>query len=212
MSPGRPPTLPRRALGLLGDLGWQKPSESAGRKCVGFLAATCPTKREGTFNHRRSSFAKSEAVTQESLGRSPISANLRGRDQDRCWRLEKIGPAGTSRSPVRSAGLVLLKSYPSRPVRRSQAAAFALRATAGRGRNGTIERCRQSLSGMRDQTPSDSIVLTGTDLFFCIISRHFVPASIVLIRHDNDRSTHLHANRSHGGAHLLSPCPGEIAR
>jgi hypothetical protein len=42
-------------------------------------------------------FAKSEAVTQESLGRSPISANLRGRDQDRCWRLEKIGPAGTSR-------------------------------------------------------------------------------------------------------------------
>jgi hypothetical protein len=30
-----------------------------------------------------------EAVTQESLGRSPMSVNLRGRDQDRCWWLEK---------------------------------------------------------------------------------------------------------------------------
>ena len=42
--------------------------------------------------------AKSEARDSRKLiGRSPISANLRGRDQDRCWRLEKIGPAGTSR-------------------------------------------------------------------------------------------------------------------
>jgi hypothetical protein len=27
---------------------------------------------------------------------------------------------------------------------------------------------------MRDQTPSDSIVPTGTDVSFCIISQHFV--------------------------------------
>ena len=30
------------------------------------------------------------------------------------------------------------------------------------------------LSGVRDQMPSDSIVPTGTDLSFCIISQHFV--------------------------------------
>jgi hypothetical protein len=52
---------------------------------------------KGLFEPSQIELAKSEAVTQESLGRSCISANLRGRDQDRCWRLEKIGPAGTSR-------------------------------------------------------------------------------------------------------------------
>jgi hypothetical protein len=71
-------------------------SDFAGRKCAGFLAATCPTK-QGAFEPSEIELAKSEAVTQESLGFCPISANLRGRDQDRCWRLEKIGPAGTSR-------------------------------------------------------------------------------------------------------------------
>jgi hypothetical protein len=48
--------------------------------------------REGTFQPSEIELAKSEAVTQETLGRSPISANLRGRDQDRCWWLEKSVP------------------------------------------------------------------------------------------------------------------------
>jgi hypothetical protein len=46
-----------------------------------------------------------------SPGRSPISANLRGRDQDRCWWLEKSVPQGPHESsPLRSAGLAFLKS------------------------------------------------------------------------------------------------------
>jgi hypothetical protein len=39
-----------------------------GEKCAGFLAATCPTKREGTFEPSQIELAKSEAETQESLG------------------------------------------------------------------------------------------------------------------------------------------------
>jgi hypothetical protein len=35
------------------------------------LAATCPTKPEGTFEASEIELAKSEAVTQDSLGRSP---------------------------------------------------------------------------------------------------------------------------------------------
>jgi hypothetical protein len=37
-----------------------------------------PDEREGTFQPSEIELAKSEAVTQESLGRSPIGANLRG--------------------------------------------------------------------------------------------------------------------------------------
>jgi hypothetical protein len=59
------------------------------------------------------------------------------------------GPVFLHHFPVRSAGLVLLKSYPSREGRSSDAG--------------------NRLSGMRDQTLSDSIVPTGTDLSFCII-------------------------------------------
>jgi hypothetical protein len=43
----------------------------ARRKCAQLLAATCPTKREGTFEPPEIEFAKSEAVTQESLGAAP---------------------------------------------------------------------------------------------------------------------------------------------
>src|SRR5437868_5188886 len=38
-------------------------------------AATCPTKREGTFEAAEIELAKSEAVTQESPGRSPRNVN-----------------------------------------------------------------------------------------------------------------------------------------
>jgi hypothetical protein len=48
-------------------------------------------------------------------GLRPISANLRGRDQDGCWWLEKSVPQRPGESsPVRSAGLAFLKRYPSR--------------------------------------------------------------------------------------------------
>jgi hypothetical protein len=52
-------------------------SDFAGRKCAEFLAATCPTKPEGTFKPLQIKSAKSEAVTQESLGRSPRKSDPR---------------------------------------------------------------------------------------------------------------------------------------
>ena len=71
------------------------------------------------------------------LGLRPISVNLRGRDEDRCWWLEKSVPQGPHESsPVRSAELAFLKRFPSRLVRHSQDAAFALRATARPQREG----------------------------------------------------------------------------
>src|ERR1700741_1383452 len=65
---------------------------------------------------------------------STSGSGLRGRDQDRCWWLEKSVPQGPGESsPVRSAGLAFLKRYPSR--------------------TGTIDQCWQSLSGVGDQKP-----------------------------------------------------------
>jgi hypothetical protein len=62
--------------------------------------------------------AKSEAVTQENLGRSLMSVNLRGRRSDRSWGQRKSVPKGPGESsPVRSAGLAFLKSDPSRTGR-----------------------------------------------------------------------------------------------
>src|ERR1700730_12919715 len=108
----------------------------------------------------------------------------------RRWQRSWVGPAvpivdesvpqGPNESnPVRSAGLAFLKSYPSRLVRHSQDATFALRATArpqregrataGRRRNGTIAQCWQSQSHVRDQNPSISIVPCGTAVSFCFI-------------------------------------------
>jgi hypothetical protein len=40
--------------------------------------------------------------------------------------------------------------------------------------NGTIDRCSQSLSGVRDQKPNVSIVPFGTDVSFFIVAQHFV--------------------------------------
>ena len=37
--------------------------------------------------------------------------------------------------------------------------------------DGTIDQCRQSLSGVRDRKPILSIVPYGTDVSFCIISQ-----------------------------------------
>jgi hypothetical protein len=50
----------------------------------------------------------------------------------------------------------------------------ARKETAGRRRNGRIEQCWQSLSGVPDQKPKISIVPDGTDVSFCVISQHFV--------------------------------------
>ena len=44
---------------------------------------------------------------------------------------------------------------------------------------------------MRDQTPSDSIVPTGTDLSFCIISQHFVLGFIPSLRDKFRQLTHV---------------------
>ena len=95
-----------------------------------------------------------EAVVQESLGLRPISVNLSGRDQDRCWWLEKSVPQGPGESsPVRSAGLAFLKRYPSR---------------TGRSTNGAVAERRARPKAERFDRPF------GTDGSFCIISQHFV--------------------------------------
>ena len=88
------------------------------------------------------------------------------------------------RDPVKVAQYEVLKSYPSRLVRHSQDAAFALRAmarpqtegraseaTAGRRRNGTIDQRWQTLIGARDQKPSVSIVSRDERVFL-----HHFPA------------------------------------
>jgi hypothetical protein len=62
----------------------------------------------------------------KQIRRRLVRVNSRGRDQDRGWWLEKISPQGPHESsPLRSAGLAFLKSYPSRLVRHSQDATFA---------------------------------------------------------------------------------------
>jgi hypothetical protein len=64
----------------------------------------------------------------------------------------KLVPEGLSeRSPARSAGLAFLKRYPSRM--------------------GRSTKCWQSLSRIRDQKPSVSIVPAGTD-----VSLRLIPA------------------------------------
>jgi hypothetical protein len=80
-----------------------------------------------------------------------MRVNLRARDRDRAGSSmvrEKSVPQGPDESsPVRSAGLAFLKSYPSR--------------------TGRSTKCGQSLSRMRNQKPSVSIVpLTGRACFF----------------------------------------------
>jgi hypothetical protein len=52
--------------------------------------------------------AKSEVALQESLGLRPISANLRGRDQDRFWWLEKSVPQAP-KTDIRFRGRELAK-------------------------------------------------------------------------------------------------------
>jgi hypothetical protein len=87
-----------------------------------------------------------EAVTQESLGRSPISVNLRGRDQDRGWWLEKSVPQGPHESsPVSGScrtGLAFLKevSVPDGTIDR-------LLAIAERRARSKAERFLSSLAG-----------------------------------------------------------------
>jgi hypothetical protein len=151
--------LGENALGFSGEAVTQEslgrsPWKSAPKKSIAMKARFNPAEETPCGSPLVTRFQRYDAADFSFLGLRPISANLRGRDQDRCWRLEKTGPAGTSRKPSTKCWASIFKEL-SVPER-------------------AIERCRQSLSGMRDQTPSDSIVPTGTDLSFCIISQHFV--------------------------------------
>src|ERR1700730_10745454 len=125
MNPGRPPTLPRRALGLFG------------RKCARFLAATCPTKREGTFQPSEIELAKSEAVAND-LSREGLSESCPVRVLGK--GAKKDVPPGTTetlafglarRSAIASLGRTSRSSFVPPSLRCG--AAFSLRARRSEG-------------------------------------------------------------------------------
>jgi hypothetical protein len=81
----------------------------------------------------------------------PIEITIASR---KAYAPAEVVPEGRNESsPVRSAGLAFRKTDPSRPVRRSQDAIFALRATARRQREGrTIAKRRPDEGGIGRST------------------------------------------------------------
>jgi len=102
-----------------------------------------------------------ENASPPNLGSGPAAANARQFKAYAVRIAQSVGgwrisvPEGPDESsPARSAGFAFLKRYPSRM--------------------GRSTKCWQSLSRIRDQKPSVSIVPVGTDVSLCVISQHFV--------------------------------------